>query len=333
VRFERSEGAKVHLFARRRRFALGVLVVGLVNPARADELHVSVACPDWTSEAAAQVEARIRTSFLTASSSARRVSVSCAGEAPSVEVEAERGTLLRPVVRRSAVLEDDVVAAAEDALHELTDVSQPAAPAEPAVTPAPSAAPVAEPPPPPPPPAQVRRETPKAPAPALAPVPSKTVWQLQAGPVLERWDAHWAVGAEAGVSVGSRTLGYGLALGGRAALDEPASFAANEWNLAARLQLAPARVAGFRGSLGLGASLLAASPANGIVADSSKQVSAAYFDLRVSRPFSLGSFALAPALGARVFSARRDVKVNTRERLAVPLFVPQVALWLIVPGD
>ena len=124
-----------------------------------------------------------------------------------------------------------------------------------------------------------------------------------------------------------------MALGGRAALGEPASFAVNEWNVSARLQLAPPRLAGFRGSLGLGASLLVASPASGIVADSPTQFSAAYFDVRVSRPFSLGSFALAPSLGARVFSAGRDVEVNKQERLAVPLLVPELGLWLVVPGD
>jgi hypothetical protein len=162
---------------------------------------------------------------------------------------------------------------------------------------------------------------------------AKSIWRLQAGPLLEVWGTHLAVGGEAEASVGTRALGFGLALGGHAALGEPESFAVNEWNASARLGLAPPRFAGFRGSLGLGASLLLASPARGITADSSTQLSAAYLDLRISRPFSLGRFALAPSLGARLYSAPRDVQVNDEERLAVPRLVPEVALWLVLPGD
>jgi len=327
MRFERLEGAKVHLFAIRRRFWAGALLASITSPARADELQVSVACPAWSSEAAAQVEARIRATFLAANLNARRAVVSCSGDSIDVEVEAPRGSLVRPVVRRSEALEDDVVATAETALHDLSDA--PSATAEPEPS-APPAVPIE---PPPPLPTPVRAEAPPAPVPVNDSPPANAVWRLHAGPVLELWSTDAALGGEAGVSARSGGLGVGLALGGRSDLGQHVTFTVTEWNASARLLLVPARLAGFRGSVGVGASLLVASPARGITADSSTQVSAAYVELRVSRPFSVGGVAFEPSVGARVFSARRDVQVNDQERLAVPLLVPQVALWLAFPGD
>jgi len=37
---------------------------------------------------------------------------------------------------------------------------------------------------------------------------------------------------------------------------------------------------------------------------------------------------LVPSLGARVFSARRSVRLNAQEQLVLPWLVPQVALTL-----
>jgi len=76
-----------------------------------------------------------------------------------------------------------------------------------------------------------------------------------------------------------------------------------------------------------------AGPTANVTADTSTLLWTAAFDLRVTRPFVLGSFALAPSLGLRAFSGRRDVRVNQQEQLVVPLVVPEAALWLIVPGD
>jgi hypothetical protein len=166
------------------------------------------------------------------------------------------------------------------------------------------------------------------------PPPPKVTFHVQAGPLLELWSGTAAVGAEAGVFASTRrTVRLGLAFGGRAALGEPESFNASEWNGSARLQLAPEHVAGFQGELGVGASGLVTSPTANVTADSSTPIWTASFEARVARPFSLGSFALAPSLGVRVFSGRRDVRVNDQERLVLPVLVPQAALWLSVPSD
>jgi hypothetical protein len=305
--------------------------MGAVSPARAAELEVAVACPGWTPEAAAQVEARIRTSFLTEGLEVRRVLVSCTPDATSVQVEAERGSLVRVVEHRSGVLEDDVVATAQDALREL---AQPPSPetkpdVEPEVPPATAPAGSAEPAPEVAAPARKERSTSEQATPS-APL----ALHVEAGPLVEVWSKLGAVGAEAAVFASNRrALRLGLAVGGRAALGEPSSFGGSEWNASARLQLLPAHFAGLRVELGLGASVLLASPTANVTADSSTLLATGAFDLRLSRPFALGAFALAPSLGVRVFSGRRDVRVNDAERLVLPVLVPQAALWLVFPGD
>jgi hypothetical protein len=309
--------------------------VGVVSPARAAELEVAVACPEWAPEAAAQVEARIRTSFLTEGLEARRVLVSCSAGAIRVEVETAGDALVRLVEPRSGVLEDDVVATAQDALHALAPAPTPP---EPAASNEPAEPAPAEPSPPPPvagpTPAPTEQPTKLESAPERPWSPSQLTVRLHAGPVLERWSSHWAFGGEASVFASTRrTVGLGVALGVRAATGEPSSFNASEWNASARLELAPAHLAGFRGELGVGASLLMAGPTANVTADTSTLLWTAAFGLRVTRPFVLGSFALAPSLGLRAFSGRRDVRVNQQEQLVVPVVVPEAALWLIVPGD
>jgi hypothetical protein len=163
--------------------------------------------------------------------------------------------------------------------------------------------------------------------------PARITAHLAAGLQLERWSDRWAVGGEADVFAGSKRLRFGLAVGGRAATGEPASFAVSEWSASGRVQLLPPRTAGLRAELGVGASWLLASPSGLVTAESSTLLATAAFDFRVSRPFVLGWFALSPSLGVRVASARRDVRVNDQERLVLPVLVPQAALWLLVPGD
>ena len=58
-------------------------------------------------------------------------------------------------------------------------------------------------------------------------------------------------------------------------------------------------------------------------------LSAAYLELQLSRPFWLGRFGVAPGLGARLFSARRNVRVNEHEELALPLLTPEATLSFV----
>jgi hypothetical protein len=336
VRFERWEASsareKVSGLAKWRKLVAKILCCGSISGvAQAAEPQVSVACPGWRREAAAEVEARIRTTLLAESLDATRVVVACQSDTTSVQIESEQGALLRTVARRSSAIEDDVVAATEAALREIASraqaklaaaspdaqlVTAPPPTVAPALTPAPDAPALK---------AKVASSHPPA-APRRAGV---TMAEVQASSIGERWGNHWAWGGEASLSVASASRGFGIVLGGRAALREPTSFDLDEWNASVRFAQAMPKLVGLRVTAGVGASLLVTAPATHVVSESSNLLSAAFVELRLYRPFWFGPFALAPALGVRLFSARRNVRVNAEERLALPLFVPQAALLLI----
>src|SRR5882672_8568985 len=102
-------------------FAAIALCSGLFPvSARAADYPIKVDCPAWRADAAAQVEARIRTTLLVEGLAARQISISCAADdAVSVSVESEHGSLLLPVARRAERIEDDVVSSVEAALRQL----------------------------------------------------------------------------------------------------------------------------------------------------------------------------------------------------------------------
>ena len=89
---------------------------------------------------------------------------------------------------------------------------------------------------------------------------------------------------------------------------------------------------GFRATPAVGVSLLTVAPDAGLSADTATAFSAGFLELGVSRPFSFGSFAIAPELGLRAHFAERRVTVDGVEQLLVPYFVPQARLSLIGSG-
>lgn len=310
-----------------RKLTASLLVSGsFTGSARAAEVQVRVVCPDWQQETAAQVEARVRTSLLVAKVDVRRVLISCEAAHASVLVQGVTRTLLRPVVRRGAAIEDDVVATAESVLRELTAVPESNPPnldasAEPIAAPSPMPEPTPT------------RATPEAKSKAadryaVSPERRTRIAEVQAAWLGERWGSHWATGAKLGLSFGTDWYMYGIALGGRAALGEPASFDVSEWSAVAQLALTVPKAAGLRATAGAGVSLLVASPATNVASESTNLLSAACLQLDLSRPWRAGPFLLVPSLGARVFSARRSVRLNAQEQLVLPWLVPQAALML-----
>jgi hypothetical protein len=303
---------------------LGLALLGRPLPASATDFLVEVACPEWLAESRGQVEARLRVTVLAEGLDARRIEISCQDSAVGISVESSSGSVTRPVERGSAPIEDAVVTAVEAALRELAGRSQG------------QQAPVPAPPPTEPTPA------PATPAPALIPSPpptsrpaspspplSRSVSELYAAPTVGLFEERLAIGGTLGVGVGTEELLYGLAIGGRTIAGLPASFDATEWSAAARLAWTPARAAGFRGTLGLGVSALVTDPADDVVSRTSPMVSAAYLELQLSRPFWLGRLGLAPGLGVRLFSARRNVRVNEKEQLALPRLTPEATLSFV----
>jgi hypothetical protein len=308
------------------RMPLGLVLAWLAHslPGAAADFVVEVACPEWSAESRGQVEARIRVTVLAEGLDPRRVRIGCQDSTVGISVEASTGSVTRPVERSSAPIEDVVVTAVEAALRELASRAR----GEPTGLPAPPPEPVAV-------PAAPARTPYPASAPAATPVAlaiavPRTVSELYATPTVGLFKERWALGGTLGVGVGTEALQYGLGVGGRTIAGLPAAFDATEWGACARLAWTPARAAGFRGTLGLGVSALVTDPADDVVSRSSSTVlSVAYLELQLSRPFWLGRFAVAPGLGVRLFSDRRNVRVNEREQLALPQVAPEATLSFV----
>lgn len=290
--------------------------------ARASDYPIDVDCPAWRADAAAQVEARVRTTLLAEGLEAHQVSIACTASGTiEVAVRSEHGALLVPVVRRAERVEDDVVRTVEGALRQLIPP-----PPEPEPEPEPPASVL---PPPAPPAAAVPPVLPRpAPVPRreLEVAPAVRTTELYVSSTGELWGKLAALGADAGLSVGTRSVGYGLALGARTALGEADTFELNELSGSIRIAFTSRSPLGLRLTFGAGASLLMTSPSSSLVAGSPTLLGAACFEAKVSRPFWFGDIALSPELGARLFSANRNVVVDTREEAVVPVVVPQVAL-------
>jgi hypothetical protein len=310
------------------------------RPGQRDELTVAVACEDWPAEAVSRVEARIRATFLVESLTARRVQIRCgSGETASISVE---GGPARPVARRSQRLEDDVVAAVELTLRELearasrrvteapTPSPKPTEPPTVAFDPVPATAstPVEPRVTPPTTPTRGARDTePQAPSSGRSSRPT-LAFELGVTPLVERWGDHWALGAEGGMSVGDQ-FQYGLSVGGAAATGEPDTFEISEVRGNLRLAWTFAGASDLRVTLAAGASLLMTTPHSNVVAVSNRPLGAASVGLHISRSVWFGQFGIAPTLGARFLSGRRNVRVDKREKLVLPVVSPQGGMWLI----
>lgn len=72
------------------------------------------------------------------------------------------------------------------------------------------------------------------------------------------------------------------------------------------------------------ATRLSRDVADSVTSTTSTALGAAFVDVGVARPIWLGDLALAPSIGLRVMSARRNVRVNERERLSVAIAVPEL---------
>jgi hypothetical protein len=291
--------------------------------ALAESSPVAVDCPTWSRDSVAQIETRVRTTLLS-EPEGTRVQISCRAGSARVVVHGPQGNREVPIVALGGSGEDDVLAALELAL------SGPEAPS-PAEAPSPvaAAAPVAVEAPVPSAAPLVRQPT----VPAAPLLVSKRVVDIGARLMLENWSGVWAEGVEAGLSVGDPWLTYGLAMGGRVAVSEPVGFELSEWSAAMHARFTVPRAGGFVVNVGLGVSLFAVTPGANLRSTSSTLVGAAFAEASFSRPFHVGRFWLAPALGARFFGGERRVRVNEIERATLPVATPQASLSLVYRMD
>lgn len=127
-----------------------------------------------------------------------------------------------------------------------------------------------------------------------------------------RFDSTWSCGIRAGAM---HPLGFGEATVVEAhAVLEAAVIARS--------------LGGLRFGIGVGPSLLFASPESGFAAPSATQKSALRIEAQLSRPFRWHWAELTPWLGARTFSAERGVRVTSQTRLVVGSVEPQVGVAL-----
>ncbi|MEO8902741.1 MAG: hypothetical protein ABI488_11985 [Polyangiaceae bacterium] len=311
-------------------FLTGAASLGLVSnipPARAAGEGVVVACPELPEARTAELEARARATLLT-SEVAANASISCAGDAVVIQVEAGDDGVTINLRVRAATLREEVLRALDRALADLrsrvTPDAQVEAPPSVVSTGAESTEAVVDPgthdaPPP-------SSPAPAAPAPSSVPAPSKREMELAADLIGESWGKHAALGGgiEAGLNFDS-PWAFGIRAGAfyPLGLGELTAF---EGHALAEVAFTANALAGLRFGVGAGPSLLFVAPSSGLSASGSTLKSAVRVEVQLSRPFRFSRLAVVPWLGLRFFSGERGVRVAEQPRLVLGGVQPQLGV-------
>lgn len=310
----------------RRRFERGpcrqVLPIFLLvaAPAPAAENDVVVACDALTSDQAAELDARTRATLLADGPDGTQVRVRCEVELATVIAVTGEQSESAVVRLPNASLKEALLGAVDRTLAAAKERARGAS-ATIAPEPIPEPLPLPTPPAPPPVPAvDAATLTPVTPA-----RPTHLV-RLGAGGLFATWDAEPAYGGRARVEIGFQPWSVALALGGLTSGERAGSFVPSEWHALAVGALDLQAVAGLRLSGAAGVSVLLASPSSGLANESGTASSAAVFELGLSRPLRAGHVIVTPELDVRLFSARREVKVDGTTQLTLPVASPLLAL-------
>lgn len=300
-----------------------------IPSARADADAVDgvvVVCPDLPEATAAELEARARATLLTSDLSAT-VAISCVGEGVVVvQVDAGGDSVTLKLRVAAATLREEVLRALDRALADLgarlTPEGQPAAPAPtPTTATGPGASQLgtdAEETPPPP--ATHQPTSPDQPRASETEVGVLFIGETWGNkPALGgglraavRFDSTWSCGIRAGAM-------HPLALREATVIEAHAML---EATVTAR------GLAGLRFGVGVGPSLLFASPQSAFVAPGATLKNALRIEAQIARPFRWHRAELTPWVGARTFTAERGVRVAEQTRLVVGGFQPQFGLAL-----
>jgi hypothetical protein len=295
--------------------------------AAAADAEVVVSCPELSAEDAAQVEARVRASLLSAGLEPAAVELSCSADSSQTQVTGNGRQALVRSARSTIPIKEVLLASADSALS---------AWGGPTAGPTTGAPATASPPPPAPsatapilPPAVLA--TPAAPSgptphPATPSVPNRT-W-ASAGARTELWQHGSGLGAQLGLEHELPSAFLALQVGYLAAVPTSSRFSAREIPVGAQLGWRPRNALGFRAALGVGLSVFATTPAAGVSAQSGKTLTLPFLGVELSRSVELGAFALLPALGATAFSSSRTVKVDDEVVLTLPTLALSAGLAL-----
>ena len=306
--------------------------VASVQPAWAADDTVQIACPDLTTERAAELESRLRANLLT-SEPAVRVLVTCQSTKTEVRVASTTDEITIEAQAKSVdTFRDDVLRAVEEARRLLAERHANATAVPPEVPPSqpPPIAPVA---PAPSPPVTVTAPAPVAVTVAKPPAMGRSWTELFGHLLGEAWGPPIALGGALGIARSTPVLWYGLRTAVLRSSAPSANFSATEWHASAELGLRPAIAAGLRIALGVGPSVLFVAPYGRLTARAETTSSALFFDAQVSRPFWFGHWALQPELGVRLFTRERGVRIDDEERLELHGFVPHLGVGVAYRAD
>jgi len=287
--------------------------------AHAEPAEVTVQCSLLSPEEAAQVEARVRADVLGAETRPTKVELGCDAESLQVRLSGAGRTL---VLRASgnAAFREALLASAEAALSGWSGLATPVA-AFPPPTPAPvpqgagAVSPTS-------PSRTPRTITVTAPLHVSSPTPCQPGrLQLAFGVRGEPWRRAAGLGVQLGFEHALPSAWVAAQAVYLSALPAATRFAVHEWQMGAELGWQPRGTAGVRVAVAVGLSLLEASSGPEVTPLSATTSTLAFGGLNLSRPFDFGSLAAVPAVGFRVFSRERAVKVDSRTELALPSFV------------
>jgi len=299
--------------------------LGALRARAAEHDAVRVRCGALTADDAAQVEARLRATLLTAATGTTNVRIDCDANIASVTLVAGERTESAEVVLPLDNPREPLLAAIERLLVLLEEERRgtpPATSASPeasklARTPEAVAPPVVAP---------GITATPVSPAsPAEAPHAAAR-WAFGAGALGEIWDGAFAYGVRLHAERRQSSWALGAAFGWLTTTEMTDVFRTNELHGFVFGALEEARTTGLRASLGIGASTLTIRPEPDVVATTPTALTLVFFDAALARPVRFGRAWLLPAVAVRFFPARREVTVDAERRLVLPPMCPALFL-------
>lgn len=300
--------------------------VAQAEPVEGAEPLVRIRCPAFSEDEVAELEARTRATLLTEPERGVDVLVDCAANAASIVVSAGDHSETALVTLTERRNQEVVLAVIERLITRLASSLAPATTSAPAATsstttPVPAATEPAGTKPP------VAPSAPPAPPKAKPVPPSATesdgrrsfLRRASASLMLAQFSDVFASGGRAAIEAGVTPWSAGIALGGVTAHELDNAFVPAEWHGVVFGSVDDRSWTALRFSLGFGASVLTASPSRGVIARSSTAITGAFAELGVARPFRFEQFAIVPALGLRVFPAKRSVLIEGKSRFELPI--------------
>jgi hypothetical protein len=309
----------LHRAAHGRACLLFLALVGEARAAAAQDDAVRVACEALAPEDAAQVEARIRATLLTAPAVDVSVRIDCTATTANVRVVAgersETAALLLPDDNRR----DALLATVEGLLAALERENTTALPPQPAATPPAASVPAL--------PTPASAPPPVAPPQALPSARGNAPrWDLGAGALAELWEGAVGYGARLVSERRQGSWSVGADLGWLTTPEFTDAFRAHELHAFVFGALEERHTTGLRGALGAGVSVLTVLPSPDIVVRTPTTLPLVFLNAELARPVRFGRGWLLPALDVRFFPGRREVTVDAERRLVLPPVCPALFL-------